>query len=113
MGNKIFQIDSNIVTNKKKSNNSVNKNKNTKKNKNNSFLKFFILFILILIGLIFWIINSNNNLIKNFSTGEIIVCKDRLVSKELGYIYNKNENAFVNKKEGLFFSIYYCSNFDK
>ena len=111
MENKTFQIDSNIITNKKKSNKSVNKNKNTKKNKNNSFLKFFILFILILIGLIFWIKKNSETVIKDFSDGKIIVCKDRLVSKELNYIFNKNENAFINKKEGLFFSIYYCSDY--
>ncbi len=55
MENKTFQIDSNIITNKKKSNKSVNKNSNKQKtkNKNNIFLKSFILFILIVIGLIF------------------------------------------------------------
>lgn len=115
MENKSFQIDANILASKKKSNKSINKkNSNRKpKKKNNFFLIVIIIFILTLIGLIFWIKNINNNLIKNFSAGQIIVCKDRLVSKELAYVFNKNENAFVNKKEGLFFSIYYCSDFNK
>lgn len=115
MENKSFQIDANILANKKKNNKSTNKKNNTRKakKKNNFFLVVIIIFISTLIGLIFWIKNVNNNLIKDFSTGQIIVCKDRLVSKELAYVFNKNENAFVNKKEGLFFSIYYCSDFDK
>ena len=115
MENKSFQIDANILANKKKSNKSTNKKNNTRKPKkqNNFFLIIIIIFISILIGLIFWIKNISNNLIKDFSAGQIIVCKDRLVSKELAYVFNKNENAFVNKKEGLFFSIYYCSDFDK
>jgi hypothetical protein len=66
---------------------------------------------LIVIGLIFWINKNSETVIKDFSDGKIIVCKDRLVSKELNYIFNKNENAFINKKEGLFFSVYYCSNY--
>ena len=115
MENKTFQIDSNIITNKKKSNKSVNKNSNNKKtkSKNNIFFKSLVFFILIVIGLIFWIKKNSETVIKDFSDGKIIVCKDRLVSKELGYLYNKNENAFVNKKDGLFFNVYYCSNFDK
>lgn len=115
MGNKPFQIATNILPNKKKSNKSINKfnNSNKAKNKNSFFLAGFVLFVLVLIGLIFWIRNFNDNLIKDFSNGKIIVCKDRLVSKELSYIFNKNENAFINRKEGLYFSIYYCSNFDK
>lgn len=115
MGNKPFQIAANILPNKKKSNKSINKsnNSNKPKKKNNFLLTCFIIFILLLIGLIFGIRNLNDNLIKDFSNGKIIVCKDRLVSKELSYIYNKNENAFINKKEGLYFSIYYCSSFNK
>ena len=115
MENKSFQIDANILANKKKSNKPVNKKNNIKKpkNKNSFFLVSSVLFILILIGLIFWIKNLNNNLIKIFTSEKMIVCNDRLVSKELGYIYNKNENAFVNRNEGLYFSIYYCSEFDK
>ncbi len=114
MENKSFQIDANILANKKKSNKSINKKSNTRKPKkrNNFFLIGSIIFISILIGLIFWIKNLNDNLIKKFTAGQIVVCKDRLVSKELAYVFNKNENAFVNKKEGLFFSIYYCSDFD-
>lgn len=113
MENKTFQIDANILPNKKKSVRVANKKNNVKKpkKKNSFFSIYFIFFVLILVGLAFWIRNSNNNLIKDFSDGKIIVCKDRLVSKELAYVFNKNENAFVNKKEGLFFSIYYCSNF--
>lgn len=111
MANKTFQIDANILSNKKK----TTKSRNTKKpkKKNNFFLIGSIFSLLIVIGLIFWIKNLNDNLIKDFSNGKIIVCKDRLVSKELGYIFNKNENAFINKKEGLFFTIYYCSSFDR
>ncbi len=110
MANKTFQIDANILSNKKK----TIKSRNTKKTKKKNifFMIGSIIFILIVIGLIFWIKNLNDNLIKDFSNGKIIVCKDRLVSKELSYTYNKNENAFINKKEGLFFSIYYCSSFD-
>ncbi|MDD2888055.1 MAG: hypothetical protein PHY66_09655 [Aliarcobacter sp.] len=110
MANKTFQIDANILSNKKK----TTKSRNTKKpkKKNNFFLIGSIFSLLIVIGLIFWIKNLNDNLIKDFLNGKIIVCKDRLVSKELGYIFNKNENAFINKKEGLFFTIYYCSRFD-
>ena len=110
MANKTFQIDANILSNKKK----TTKSRNTKKpkKKNNFFLIGSIFSLLIVIDLIFWIKNLNDNLIKDFSNGKIIVCKDRLVSKELGYIFNKNENAFINKKEGLFFTIYYCSRFD-
>lgn len=111
MANKTFQIDANIFSNKKKS----NRFRNTKrsKKKNSFFIKAFIIFILMVIGLILLIKNFNSNLIKDFSNGKIIVCKDRLVSKELSYSFNKNENAFINKKDGLFFSIYYCSTFDK
>ena len=113
MENKTFQIDSNIISNKKKSNKSVNKNSNNKKtkSKNNIFFKSLIFFILIVIGLIFWIKKNSEIVIKNFSDGKIIVCKDRLVSKELNYIFNKNENAFINKREGLFFNVYYCSDY--
>lgn len=111
MANKTFQIDANILSNKKKSNKSPNTKKSKKKN--TFFIKAFIIFILIVIALILLIKNSNSNLIKDFSNGKIIVCKDRLVSKELSYFFNKNENAFINKKDGLFFSIYYCSTFDK
>jgi hypothetical protein len=111
--NKIFQIDSNILSNKKKNNKSVNKS-SAKKSKNQSkFFLFSIIFFVLVIGFIFFIKTFNDDLIKNFSDGEIIVCKDRLVSKDLFYIFNKKENAFINKKEGLFFSIYYCSNYDK
>ena len=113
MENKTFQIDSNIISNKKKSNKSVNKNSNNKKtkSKNNIFFKSLVFFILIVIGLIFWIKKNSETVIKDFSDGKIIVCKDRLVSKELNYIFNKNENAFINKKEGLFFNVYYCSDY--
>lgn len=114
MENKSFQIDANILANKKKSNKSTNKKNNTRKpKKKNSFFFIVSIVFILLVGLIFWIKNINNNLIKNFSVGQIIVCKDRLVSKELAYVFNKNENAFVNKKEGLYFSVYYCSDFDK
>ncbi len=108
MENKPFHIDSNILVNKKKRNKTVKK---TKKNK--VFLIICIGIILLLIGLIFWLKVFSNDLIKNFSDGKILVCKDRLVSKELGYLFYKNENAFVNKKDGLIFTVYYCSNFDK
>ena len=114
MENKSFQIDANILANKKKSNKPLNKKNNTRKpKKRNNFFSIVIIIFVLTIGLTFWIKNVNNNLIKDFSAGQIIVCKDRLVSKELAYVFNKNENAFVNKKEGLFFSIYYCSDFDK
>ena len=115
MENKNFQIDANIVSNRKKSNKSTNKNStNRKPSKKSNFFLFTLLIIgLIAIALFFWIKDFNEKLIKDFSDGKIIVCKDRLVSKELAYVFNKNENAFVNKKDGLFFSIYYCSGFDK
>ena len=116
MENKSFQIDSNIILNKKRNNKSINKNTNSKKEKKsskNNLLIVFLSIILLLIGFIFWIKKNNEIVIKDFLAGQIIVCKDRLVSKELGYIFNKNENAFINKKEGLFFSIYYCSDYDK
>lgn len=114
MENKNFQIDANIVSNRKKSNKSTNKNSNSRKpRKKSSFFLFSFIIVLISIALFFWLKNSNEKLIKDFSDGKIIVCKDRLVSKELAYVFNKNENAFVNKKDGLFFSIYYCSGFDK
>ena len=114
MENKTFQIDGNILPNKKKNNKPITKtNTHKKTKKRNSFFFFFLIIVIsILIALVFWIKNLNENLIKDFSDGKIIVCKDRLVSKELMYIFNKNENAFVNKKDGLFFSIYYCSNFN-
>ncbi len=102
--NKSFQIDANIIANKKS---------NTKKSKNNFFIKFFFTVILILIMLFLFLKNSNDTLIKNFYNGKEVVCKDRLVSKEFGYIFNKNENAFVNKKDGLIFNSYFCSNFDR
>ena len=108
MGNKPFHIDSNILKNKKANTKVVKKN-NQKKTK---FL-FLLIIVVLLIGVAFLIKNFTEDLVKNFSDGKIIVCKDRLVSKELGYLYNKNENAFVNKKDGLFFNVYYCSNFDK
>ncbi len=114
MENKSFQIDSNIIPNKKRNNKSINKNTNSKKEKKGSKNNFFIVFlsvILLCIGLIFWIKKNNEIVIKDFFDGKLVVCKDRLVSKELNYIYNKNENAFINKKEGLFFSVYYCSDY--
>ncbi len=111
--NKSFQIDANIIANKKKNNRSINKKSNTKKSKNNFFIKFFFTVILILIMLFLFLKNSNDTLIKNFYNGKEVVCKDRLVSKEFGYIFNKNENAFVNKKDGLIFNSYFCSNFDR
>ncbi len=110
--NKSFQIDANIIANKKKNNRSINKKSNTKKSKNNFFIKFFTV-ILILIILFLFLKNNNDTLIKNFYDGKEVVCKDRLVSKEFGYIFNKNENAFVNKKDGLIFNSYFCSNFDR
>ena len=113
MDNKPFQIDSNILANKKKSNKIVKKN-NTKKTKTNKiFFSICTMIILLVVGFIFWIKDFSNDLIKDFSDGRIIVCKDRLISKELGYSYNKKENAFVNKKEGFIFTTYFCSNFDK
>ena len=113
MENKIFQIDKDIIPNKKKSNKPTTKiNNNKKTKKRNGFSFFFLIIVMsILIALVFWIKNLNELLIKNFSDGKIIVCKDRLVSKELAYVFNKNENAFINKKEGLFFSVYYCSDY--
>jgi hypothetical protein len=110
--NKNFQIDSNILSNKKKNNKSVNKSSANKSKNKSKFLLFSFIFSTLIIGFIFFIKNFNDDLIKNFSDGEIIVCKDRLVSKDLFYVFNKKENAFINKKEGLFFSIYYCSNYD-
>ncbi len=113
MDNKPFHIDSNILKNKKKSSSVVKKN-NTKKLKiNKSFFSISIVIILLIVGIIFWIKDFSNDLIKDFSDGKIIVCKDRLISKELGYSYNKKENAFLNKKEGFIFTTYFCSNFDK
>ncbi len=112
MGNKPFHIDSNILKNKKANTKVVKKNNQKKTQKNAKFL-FLLIIVVLLIGVAFLIKNFTEDLVKNFSDGKIIVCKDRLVSKELGYLYNKNENAFVNKKDGLFFNVYYCSNFDK
>ncbi len=113
--NKSFQIDANII-NKKRSNKPINKNSNLKKekksSKNNFFIITFCFIVFLSIGLVFWI-NKNSELIKKeFFDGKIIVCKDRLVSKELSYIFNKKEDAFINAKEGLFFSIYYCSRYN-
>lgn len=111
--NKTFHIDTNIRP-KKKTSKSVNKNSNSKKVKNkNSLYIFLLLFLILLILSIYWFKNFNEKLVKDFSDGKIIVCKDRLVSKELLYMFNKNENAFINKKDGLYFSVYYCSDFDK
>jgi hypothetical protein len=112
LGNKPFHIDSNILKNKKANTKVVKKNNQKKTQKNAKFL-FLLIIVVLLIGVAFLIKNFTEDLVKNFSDGKIIVCKDRLVSKELGYLYNKNENAFVNKKDGLFFNVYYCSNFDK
>ncbi len=113
MENKPFHIDSNILTNKKK-NNKVTKKTTTKRpKKSKGFVVVFILVVLLFIALAFWIKDFSDDLIKDFSDGKIVVCKDRLVSKELGYLYNNKENAFVNKKDGLIFTVYYCSNFDK
>jgi cold shock CspA family protein len=103
---------SNILANKKKSNKVVKKNSSKKSKTNKSFFPILII-SLILVGAFFWIKDFTNDLIKNFSNDKIVVCKDRLVSKELGYLYNKNENAFVNKKEGLIFTVYYCSDYYK
>lgn len=113
MENKPFHIDSNILANKKKSSKVAKKTTTNKTKKNKSFVVVFIIVILLFVGLAFWIKDFTNGLIKDFSDGKIVVCKDRLVSKELGYLFYKNENAFVNKKDGLFFTAYYCSSFDK
>lgn len=86
MENKSFQIDSNIIPNKKRNNKSINKNTNSKKEKKSSKSNFFIVFlsvILLCIGLIFWIKKNNEIVIKDFFDGKLVVCKDRLVSKEL------------------------------
>ncbi len=113
MENKGFQIDANILSRKKKNNNSSNRNNNIKKSKKkNYFISILLIFISIIIGIFFYLEHINNILIKNFSENRIIVCKDRLVSKESGYIFYKNKSAFVNKKDGLFFNIYFCSDFD-
>lgn len=112
MENKPFHIDSNILANKRKNTKTVKKNSSKKTKVNKTFFSICVV-VLLLIGFVFWIKDFTNDLIKNFSNEKIVVCKDRLVSKELGYSYNKKENAFVNKKEGLFFNIYYCSNFEK
>ncbi len=114
MENKTLQIDKDILSNKKKSNKPSTKINNSRKvkKKNNFFFFALIIVILILVALVFWIQNLNEVIIKDFSDGKIIVCKDRLVSKELSYTFNKNENAFINKKDGLIFSIYYCSDFN-
>ncbi len=114
MENKSFQIDSNIIVDKKikKKNTSKTNNKTVKKTNNKFFIKIFFLLILF-IAIFFGIKKYSDSLIKEFSSGEIVVCKDRLISKELGYIFNKNEMSFINKKEGSIFSIYFCSNYDK
>ncbi len=104
--NKSFQIDANII------NKNSNLKKEKKSSKNNFFIITFCFIVFLSIGLVFWI-NKNSELIKKeFFDGKIIVCKDRLVSKELSYIFNKKEDAFINAKEGLFFSIYYCSRYN-
>jgi hypothetical protein len=111
--NKSFHIDANIIANKNKNNRNTNKKSNTKKSKNNFFIKFSFIVILILIVLFFFIKDINDALIKDFYNGKTVVCKDRLVSKEFGYIFNKNKNAFVNRRDGLIFTTYFCSNFDE
>ncbi len=112
MGNKPFHIDSNILKNKKANTKVVKKNNQKKTQKNAKFL-FLLIIVVLLIGVAFLIKNFTEDLVKNFSDGKIIVCKDRLVSKEYGYILNKSENAFINKKDGLYFTTYFCFDFDK
>lgn len=113
MENKPFHIDSNILKNKKKSSKITKKTTTKRPKKSKGFVVVFIIVVLLFIALAFWIKDFSDDLIKNFSDGKIVVCKDRLVSKELGYLFYKSENAFINKKEGLFFTVFYCSNFDK
>lgn len=110
MENKTFQIDANILG-KKRSNKTINKKTNTPKKSKSSIL--FVLFCLIFIGIVFFIWRYNNTIIKDFNENKTVVCKDRLVSKDYGYIYNKSENAFINKKDGLYFTTYYCFEFEK
>ena len=114
MENKSFQIDSNIIVDKKRKKKNTNKinNKTSKKPNNKFFIKIFFLLIL-LIAVFFGIKKHSDFLIKESLFGEIMVCKERLVSKELGYVFNKNEMAFINKKEGLIFSTYFCSSYNK
>lgn len=113
MENKPFHINSNILANKKKSSKFAKKATTKRPKKSKGFVVVFIIVVSLFIGFAFWIKDFTNSLIKDFSDGKIVVCKDRLVSKELGYLFYKNENAFVNKKDGLFFTAYYCSSFDK
>ena len=110
MENKTFQIDANILDKKKKTKLMNKRTNNPKKSKKGIS---FIIVCLILAGTVFGIINHNYSVIKDFNEGKIVVCKDRLVSKEYGYVLNKNENAFINKKDGLYFTTYYCFDFDK
>jgi hypothetical protein len=112
--NKPFQIDANILSNKKKSNKSVNKNTNSNKTKKgtNRFFSFFSLCLIVIVGVGLFINYHKNNMVKEFLDGRTLVCKDRLVSKEQ-YVLNKNENAFINKKEGLYLSSYFCFEFEK
>lgn len=110
MENKTFQIDANILGKKKNSKTVNKKNNNPKKPKNSIYI---IVFCLIFVGIIFFIWRHNNIILKDFNENKIVVCKDRLVSKEYGYILNKSENAFINKKDGLYFTTYFCFDFDK
>lgn len=55
---------------------------------------------------------EKNELIEDFSKNKTLICKNSLVSKEFGYIYNENEESFVSKKDQLIFPVEKCKLLD-
>lgn len=72
--------------------------------------------LVVVIGFIVWFyITSSNDkkVIDSFNSGKTIICKDNLVSKDLGFKFNKNDNSFVNEDKSIVLIIDYCRNYEK
>ncbi len=91
--------------------NAVNELKDKQKNKrkkDDSSSKVILIIIFVFIFAVFYYMYAENELIEDFLDNKTLICKNSLVSKEFGYIYNENENSFLSKKDQLIFPVEKC-----
>ena len=91
--------------------NAVNELKDKQKNKrkkDDSSSKVILIIIFVFLFSVFYYMYAKNRLIEDFLDNKTLICKNSLISKEFGYIYNENEKSFLSKKDQLIFPVEKC-----
>ena len=83
------------------------KNTSSKKDEFDGAKIVSILVIVFIIGLLLSY-KEKYDAISEFKNGNVLICTDKLVSKDKGYFYDEDKDTFINKDDNFIFFAKKC-----